>query len=284
MLRAIVSDIYAALLGAPGYRRKIIITRDNETFEKYRIQIVERAIQTLLSFAAPASSQTLEELAKRTGTNKTTMLRIIRTLENAGFLVRDDDRYRLGARVLDISNAYLSTLTINKVAQKPMESLANEFGQTVSVAILDEADVVYVAIEQAQRELGIQGEVGGRHPAHATALGKVLLSGLNPEDARARLKSRELVRLTHRTLVDVDDVMASVERVKRDGYALDDEERGIGIRCVAAPIHDRKGLIVAAMSIAGPIFYMQDDQVEKILGRLLESTHEIDAEMGWTGG
>lgn len=284
MLRAIVSDIYAALLGAPGYRRKIIIARDNETFEKYRIQIVERAIQTLLSFAAPASSQTLEELAKRTGTNKTTMLRIIRTLENAGFLVRDDDRYRLGARVLDISNAYLSTLTINKVAQKPMESLANEFGQTVSVAILDEADVVYVAIEQAQRELGIQGEVGGRHPAHATALGKVLLSGLNPEDARARLKSRELVRLTHRTLVDVDDVMASVERVKRDGYALDDEERGIGIRCVAAPIHDRKGLIVAAMSIAGPIFYMQDDQVEKILGRLLESTHEIDAEMGWTGG
>lgn len=238
----------------------------------------------LLSFTGTASAQTLEELAKRTGVNKTTMLRIVRTLETAGFLVRDGDSYRLGARVLDISNAYLSSLTLSKVTQKPMERLANEFGQTVSVAILDEADVVYVAIEQAQRELGIQGEVGGRHPAHATALGKVLLSGLDPEDARARLRSRELVRLTHRTLVDVEDVMASVERVKRDGYALDDEERGIGIRCVAAPIHDREGSIVAAMSIAGPIFHMQDDQVEKILSRLIEATREIDAEMGWAGG
>lgn len=259
------------------------ITVDHEQLDKYRIQIVERTLEVLLTFQANASSLTLEDLVQRTGTNKTTVLRIVRTLEHTGFLVREEDSYRLGAKVLDLSNAYLSTLSFTKVAQAPMERLANRFGQTVSLAVLDGADVVYVAIEQAQRELGIQGEVGGRHPVHATALGKVLLGGLEPDDARARLESRELTRLTHRTLVNVDDVVNAVNRVRSDGYALDDEERGIGIRCVAAPIYDRKGKVIAALSIAGPIFHMQDSQVDQILQTLLEEARATSKEMGWSG-
>lgn len=248
---------------------------------KYRVQILARAFEVLFAFSPDTPTATLDELAERLVLNKTSLVRILRTLEVEGFVLREDDRYRLGPQVVGLASRYLSTLSFVKVAQKPMEGLARACGQTVSLAVLDGADVVYVAIEHAQRELGIQGEIGGRHPVHATALGKVLLAGLDPADAEARLRSRPLERLTHRTLVDPDDVMRVVERVRHDGFAIDDEERGIGIRCIGAPIHDHRGRVVAAMSVAGPIFTMLEGDLDRVRGELLKAVTEVDFAMGY---
>lgn len=252
--------------------------------ERYRLQILERAIEVLFGFGGDAPEQSLDDMAVRTGINKTSLVRILRTLEPAGFVVRDDDRYRLGPRVLDLANAYLSTLSFHKVARPHMEALARACRQTVSAAVLDAPDIVYVAIEQAQRELGIQGEIGGRHPLHATALGKVLLAGLPEDERRACLEMRPLERLTHRTIVDVDELLAVVARVERDGYAIDDEERGIGIRCVAAPIRDFTGRVVAAMSVAGPIFHMGDATLAAIREQLLAAVRAVSIELGYGEG
>lgn len=248
--------------------------------ERYRLQILERAIAVLFGFGGDAPQQSLDDMAVRTGINKTSLVRILRTLEPAGFLIRTDERYRLGPRVLNLAKAYLSTLSFHKTAQPYMESLARAFRQTVSAAVLDGPDVVYVAIEHAQRELGIQGEIGGRHPVHATALGKVLLSGVPQAEQRSILESRPLERLTHRTLVDVDELLAVVDRVAAQGFAIDDEERGIGIRCVAAPIRDFNGRLVAAMSVSGPIFHMGEGTLEAIRVDLLEATRAISRELG----
>lgn len=248
--------------------------------ERYRLQILERAIEVLFGFAGDAPQQSLDDMAIRTGINKTSLVRILRTLEPAGFVVREDDRYRLGPRVLDLANTYLSTLSFHKIAQPHMETLARACRQTVSIAVLDAPDIVYVAIEQAQRELGIQGEIGGRHPVHATALGKVLLADLTPEERRSVLEMRPLERLTHRTMVDVDELLATVDRVAHDGYAVDDEERGIGIRCVAAPIRGFDGRVVAAMSVAGPIFHIGDATLASIRGRLLDTVRGVSRDLG----
>lgn len=254
------------------------------THEKYRVQILERAIDLLFTFSDAEPSLSLEELTGRLAVNKTSLLRILRTLEAEGFVRRDNERYELGPRVLGLANQYLSTHSVTKIAQRHMEALARACGQTVSLAVLDGADVVYVAIEQAQRELGIQGTIGGRHPVHATALGKVLLAGLAHEDAAARVRSRSLERLTHRTLVEPEDVLRAVERVRQAGYAVDDEERGIGIRCIAAPVHDYRGRVIAALSVAGPIFTMQDRAIDRVREDLLATVHAIDDEMGYEPG
>lgn len=223
----------------------------------------------------------LDELATRTGINKTTLLRIVSTLVSTGFLIRGENTYSLGSNVLRLSNTYLSTLSLNSIADRPMERLANRFGQAVSLAVLDGSHAVIVAFENAQMELGVQTELGSRQPVHATALGKVLLSGLDTGAARTLLGAGELKKLTERTLVTVDEILASVELAQREGYATADEERGLGIRSVAAPIKDKDGRVVAALGISGPTFYMRDDFTGAIVRALLEEARMINVQMGW---
>lgn len=252
--------------------------------EKYRLQILSRAISVLFAFSARQPERTLDALAHGLDINKTSLLRILRTLEMERFVLRDGERYRLGPRVLDLGSVFLSTLSVHDAALPEMAHLAASCGQTVSLAILDEFDVVYIGIEHAQREVGIQGEVGGRHPAHATGLGKVMLADLEPERLDALLIGRDLRRLTHRTIVDPDVLRERLIAVRRDGYALDDEERAIGIRCLAAPIRNHDGRVTAALSLAGPIFHMLDETLPFVRSSMLEAVERISSKLGYNPG
>ncbi len=250
--------------------------------EKYKVQLLSRALTVLFAFSAKKPKLTLDDLAAELALNKASLLRILRTLEAEKIILRFGDHYGLGPRVLELGNIYLSTLSVHEVAQPYMVSLAEICGQTISLAILDEFEVVYIAIEHAQREIGIQGEIGGRHPAHATGLGKVLLADLDETQLGSLLENRELKALTHRTITTVEALKERLEQVKREGVALDDEERGIGIRCVAAPIRDRSGRVIAGLSLAGPIFHMTDDKLPLYTKKLLQSASAISEQLGYT--
>lgn len=250
--------------------------------DKYKLQILSRAISVLFAFSAKEPRLSLDELAAKSGLNKTSLLRILRTLEIERFLMRSGDHYRLGSRVLELGNVYLSTLSVHGVAQPFMSNLAESCNQTISLAILDAFEVVYIGIEQAQREVGIQGNIGARHPAHATALGKVMLAALSDKDLKQLLEGRELKRLTHRTIVSPQALLERLAQVREQGYAVDDEERGIGIRCVAAPIYNHQGKAVAALSLAGPIFHMTDDAMTRYKAQLLEAVTRISEQLGYS--
>ena len=248
---------------------------------KYYLQHLARALQVLFVFSAQRSEWSLEDLASELSLNKTSLLRIVRTLEQERFLLKRDQVYRLGPRVLELANVYLSTLTVHRVAQPYMQKLAQACQQTVSLATLEGTEVVYIAIEQAQREVGIQSEIGGRHPAHATALGKVMLADFEDQDVLDLYKGKDLVRLTHRTIVEPEKLIDRLQEVRKLGYALDDEERGIGIRCIAAPIYARTGRVIAGLSLAGPIFHMTEDVIPTYQAALLEATSGISDELGY---
>ncbi len=248
--------------------------------DKYHLQILGRAITVLSTFSVAKPKLTLDELSIRCELNKASLLRILRTLELSEMVVREDDGYRLGPQVLSLSNVYLSSLSLLSVARSHMLHLAEEAMQTVSLGTLDDLSVVYIAIERPQVEIGILGEVGGRQPANATALGKALLSGLDDGVLEQRLKGRSLTRLTHRTITDADELIAQVQQARRQGYAVDDEERGIGIRCVAAPITDLDGQVVAAISLAGPIFHMTEPALQRLRPLLVNVASRISFELG----
>jgi len=245
------------------------------------VQLLTRAVSVLDELSSCPTGCTLDALATALDLSKASLLRILRTFEDERLVRRDGDMYRLGTRVLDFSHGYLRGLGLGDVAKPPMEALAARTGQTVSLAILDGLEVVYVAIEHAQQEIGIQGEVGARHPAHATALGKIMLADLAVDERRARLAARDLVRLTHRTIVDPDALERHLDGVRTRGYAIDDEERGIGIRCVAAPIHRGDGRVLAAMSVAGPIFHMTEEALPAVRDDLLRTVAEISESFGF---
>jgi DNA-binding IclR family transcriptional regulator len=248
--------------------------------EKYKLQLLTRALGVLFAFSAKQPERGLDSLATELKLSKASLLRILRTLEAEKFLIRTGELYSLGPRVLELSNVYLSTLSVHGVAQPIMARLAEVCGQTVSLAILDDFDVVYIAIEHAQREVGIQGEIGGRHPAHATGLGKVLLADLEKLELEALLEGRVLERLTPQTIATTEALKKRLELVRKDGIAIDDEERGIGIRCVAAPIKDRSGRVTAAISLAGPIFHMTAEKMPAYKEHLLRAAGTISERLG----
>ncbi len=255
-------------------------TDASSTDGKYTVQILARAITVLSALAGRVQGWSLDELGAALGIAKASLLRILRTLEDEGVVRRDDDQYFLGARVLDLSHGYLRGLELTGVARPLMEDLAQRTGQTISLAVRDGLEIVYVAIERAQQDIGIQGEIGARHPANATALGKVLLAGLDPAEAAALIAGRELVRLTHRTLTAPDALLRHLDVVRRQGYAVDDEERGIGIRCIAAPVRRADGRTIGAISVAGPIFHMTEDVLPRYRQWLLEATAQASARFG----
>jgi len=248
---------------------------------KYVVQILARAMRVLFDLASRAEPRRLEELAADHDVSKASLLRILRTLELDGVVLREGDGYRLGPRVLDLGYGYLSNLELDQVARPHLRQLAEATDQTVSLAVLDGLDVVYIAIEKARRELGILGEIGGRHPANATALGKVLLADLDEAALARLLDGAELPRLTHRTLFEPGALTSHLTRVRQQGYALDDEERGIGIRCVAVPIHDATGNVVAGVSVAGAIFHMSDETIAEHRELVLRAAAAISKRLGY---
>lgn len=252
--------------------------------KKYVVQVLARALRILWTMAERNDGWTLEELSHECDINKPSLLRILRTLESDGVVVREEERYRLGPRVLDLGYGYLHGLELDTAARPFMRELAAATDQTVSLAVLDGLDVVYIAFERANRELGIVCEIGGRHPANATALGKVLLADLALDDLGRLLAGQDLPRLTHRTIRTRDALVTHLERVRVQGYAIDDEERGIGIRCVAAPMRDSEGRVIAGVSVSGAIFHMTDDVLGEYGLLVREAAAAISERLGYARG
>jgi DNA-binding IclR family transcriptional regulator len=243
--------------------------------------VLSRAISVLDAFDDDASHLSLDALHRRLGIPKPTLLRIVRTLELERFLVRTDDRYTLGPRILTIAHHYLGQTSLPRIAEPMFRRLARRHGLSISLAVLDELEVVYLAVENPKLELGLQGDLGKRHPAHATAVGKVLLAALDDATLHPRLRARPLQALTPNTLVDVDELLIDLDLVRRRGFAVDDEERGIGIRCVAVPIRDAGGVVLASMSCAGPTPRCPHESVPGLVSALQETAVAISEQIGF---
>ncbi|HWM39027.1 MAG TPA: IclR family transcriptional regulator [Streptomyces sp.] len=198
---------------------------------------------------------------------------LLATLAARGYLEFDEEtkRYGLGLSAWRLSRAYSGHSDLERHARPLMEELAAESGETVQLARLEGIHNVYVAIAHSPRPMKLVSHVGSRLHAHATGVGKMLLAGLAPEEARRRLSAQELPRLTDRTVTDVDELMDVLETVRKAGHAEDREEYVEGCRCVAVPVLGRGGTAVAAMSVSMPAFRCDDERARAHLA-LLRST------------
>ncbi|MEV0694613.1 IclR family transcriptional regulator [Streptomyces sp. NPDC050388] len=203
---------------------------------------------------------------------------LLATLVSRGYLDFDeaDKRYGLGLRAWLLGQAYSGHGTLEMHARPLMEELAAQCEETVQLARLDGIHNVYIGIAESPRPMKLVSRVGSRLHAHATGIGKVLLSGLAPEEARRRLSAQELPRLTDHTVVDVDDLMSLIDAVRQAGYAEDLEEYVEGCRCVAVPVHGRGGAVVAAMSVSMPTFRCDDERARAHLAMLRATVARLE--------
>lgn len=250
----------------------------------YQVRALERGLQVLGAFADGMSQASLQELHQQLGLNKATLLRLLDVLHRAGFVDHDQEsgKYRLGVRAFEVGNAYLANLPIEQLAQPYLQELSEQTGQTSNLGVLAGHEVVHVATVVPDRPLRFHTRVGFRDALHWTALGKMLAAHMAPEELRAFLARAPFPGRTPSTITDAPAFLAELKRVRDVGFAEDREESVAGLRCLAAPICDASGRVVAAVSISGLAHEFGDEQHATLVAAVLQSARAISRRLGST--
>ncbi|WP_439381437.1 IclR family transcriptional regulator domain-containing protein [Amycolatopsis lexingtonensis] len=217
-----------------------------ETDRDY-IQSIERGFAVLMAFDAERANPTLAELASATGLSRPAVRRILLTLQRLGYVRGEGPRWSLTPRVLSIGQHYSASHGMIETAQPRLLSLAEETGESASLAALDGAEVVYVARVPVRRIMSINVSIGTRVPAHATSMGRVLLAWAPPALVD-EVVAAGLPRFTARTTTDEGDFRKALRTVQDQGWSLVAEELEEGLLSVSAPVRDASGAVVAALA------------------------------------
>ena len=226
----------------------------NSDIDRYNVRVLERAFR-LLEELADNNSLKLSDLCERLGMSSSTSFRLLTTLANYGYVEHNTSTggYKLGLACLELAHSYLRSNDIRKAALPILEELRDISTETVHLAILDEWEVVYLEKLENLHAIGAMGSrVGGRSPSYCTGLGKVLLAYENMDDVRDHFWNSVMEQCTPTTIIYVDDLIDNLESVRKQGYALDNGEHEEDVECVAAPIRDFEGNVIAAISVSKP--------------------------------
>ena len=240
-----------------------------------RIQVLERAMKLLTAFDEVHREMGVTELAKKLGLHKATVHRILRTLEEGGFIEQNSDsnKYHLGWQLIPLGTLALQHFDLRRLAGDLMQKLLEEHRETVDLAIYQSGEMYYIEVLESPQPVKIAARPGRGLPIHCTATGKAFLAFSEPEKVN-KILSRELRRYTPQTLVDPDLIREEFETIRSQGYATSREEFEAGITAVAAPIFNRDGKIEAVIAILGPSYRIPDDRMA-VLGEAVSSAAGI---------
>lgn len=248
------------------------------------VQSFARGLAVIRSFSAEAPSQTMTEVAQRTGLTRAGARRILHTLHALGYVEIDGRQFRLTAKVLDLGFAYLSSLPLWSLAEPFMEALVRDVQESSSIAVLNGREIVYVLRVPTEKIMSINLGVGSRLPAYCSSMGRVLLAGLADEELDAQLAAAELIARTPRTLTDPAALRDEILRVRRQGWALIDEELEIGLISLAVPITTRNGKTLAAINLGMHSSRMTAEAVQReILPKLQATARQISERIAHSG-
>jgi len=246
------------------------------------LQSVQNALRVLDAFSETETEFTLGELSQRLGLGKSTVHRLLLTLESGGCIARNpgSGKYQLGMKLLHLGALVLKQINLIKVAHPYLETLAREVEETVHLVVLDRMEAVFVDKVESLRPMQMGSRIGYRMPAHCTATGKVMLAHLPARDLERFWAGKRLVALTAHTVTAPAALAEELRRIRERGYAVDREESEEGLMCVAAPVRDLGGRVVAAASVSGPAARLAPREAE-MASRIRETAAAISTAMGW---
>jgi IclR family transcriptional regulator, pca regulon regulatory protein len=209
-----------------------------------------RGLHVIRAFSGADRRLTIADVSRATGLTRAVVRRCLYTLRELGYAATDGRTYSLQPRILHLGYAYLSTAPIPITAQPVLEELSERLGEATSVAVLDDGEVVYIARAATRRIVAVTLAVGSRVPAYCTALGRVLLAGMQPEQAAQELAKFELVAHTRFTVTSRRRIEEMLAEIRAEGFAVNDQELEIGLRAIAVPVKNVVGATVAAMNVS----------------------------------
>ena len=250
-----------------------------KTNPKNYVASVGKAFAVLKSFTSEHFELTLSEVAARADLDRGTAFRLIQTLIELGYLqaVPQSRRFRLGVACLDLGYTVLSHGSLRTIVEPLLRDLVPDVGDAASLGILDGGDVIYLARVGAGLDRHkMDRRPGSRIPAYSAALGHAMLAHLARDEQIRRLDARPRVKLSERTLTDLDALLARLDVVKRKGHAVSDGENAYGLRTLATPILDAQGLVIAGLSVTVDAMRMDMPTFrDEALPRLMRVTSQV---------
>jgi DNA-binding IclR family transcriptional regulator len=242
---------------------------------------VERALNILELVAHRRDGLTNSEISHKLTIPKSSASYILRTLERRGYLRRDaaSGRYRLGLKILSLGGDAQSNLDIADVALSFMRSLVERVHLTAHLAVLDQGEAVYIEKVEAPGFFKVNTWVGRRMYLHSTSVGKALLAWLPKQQLEAIVRQQGLKKRTPKTIHTASRLLADLELVREQGYAVDDEENSLGARCLGAPIFDAEGNVTAALGVSGTLTQVDEENLPKIADALKETARRISRQL-----
>ncbi|EEX36122.1 DNA-binding transcriptional regulator KdgR [Vibrio metschnikovii] len=225
----------------------------------------------------------VSELSQRLMTSKATTYRFLQTMKSMGYVAQEGeaDKYRLTLKLFELGSKSLEYVDLVELADKEMRFISQQTNEALHLGALDGNGIIYIHKIDSGYNLRMQSRIGRRNPLYSTAIGKVLLSDREEMFVRDTLADVEFIKHTENTLENTDQLIAELERVRAQHFAQDNEEQEPGLRCIAAPVYDRFGHIIAGLSISLPTIRFDEQRLDYYVGLLQTAGRNISAQLGY---
>ena len=248
----------------------------------YRVQVLDRALAALQILADRGSECSLAELCTLMKLHKSTVHRLMMVLEQHRLVDKNPDtgRYRLGLKLFELGSKALGTTDLRRHARPYLDRLQRELGETVFLCMLDEGQVFYLEKIESQQSVRTGCTVGSRAPVHCTAVGKAMLAELPDAEVNEIVRRRGLKAMTENTITSASALKTELKAIRSRGYAIDNEEKEEGLRCVSAAVRGDSGKLLAALSVSGPAFRVTRERVPEIGKAVMLAASDHSEQLG----
>lgn len=247
------------------------------------VKSVSRALDIISFVSMKKGGLGVTEIANQMDINKSSVYRILSTLVQYGYVEQDNEtgRYKLGYKFLEVSSRLLESMDLREEAKPYLRELESETNEVIHLVVYDQGEVVYIEKLDGNETLRMHSKVGKRAPMHCTSVGKAILAHLPPAVVADILERKGLPVHTDHTITDREQFLQELVEVRRNGFALDLEENEYGITCIAVPIFDHLGKVIAAVSISGPTMRMTKERLQLLNPRVISIGKQISARLGY---
>jgi DNA-binding IclR family transcriptional regulator len=249
---------------------------------KYRVQVLDRVFDLIDALAGSEPLRSLNDLCEAVALHKSTTHRLMQSLEARRYVERSPsgNEYRLGLRLFELGTKAVSRLSYVEMARPHLDRLARESGEAAHLGILRQGEMVSLIHAAGGQALHMPSTVGRRTPVHCSSQGKVMLASLPDHAAEEIVREKGLEALTPKTISSLARFRQELKRVRMRGYAVDDEEFERGLRCIGCAVRDHSGRVIAAISIAGPVFRVSRERIPELGAMVMRAAEDISNSLG----
>ena len=248
----------------------------------YPIKVLDKSLFILETLLQHSSSMSIMEISKKLKIYPSTIHRVLNTLKYRGYVEQNpvNQKYRLGLKLVELGMARYHQIDLVKEAHPFLKELVNQCNETVHLGILDQEEVLYIAKEDCPCTIRMVSQVGRRAFLHSTALGKILLAYLPEKEREEIIAHKNFSCFTEHTITEKKELEKELEQVKKQGFALDREENEKDVYCIAAPIKNYQGEVIAAISISSPVYRIDINKQNHLKEALIEISKKISKRLG----